>query len=233
MKKMLLLFVISFFFIKGIDAQKLPTFDADFGKKTVFGQEIRIPYLDVKSYYGYIKSGTTPDEEKGGKKYYYLYLWVPVAVPEIGIRMVSPVPKDMKPEKLDYVMDDYTANSSDTKSYFDTWISLERSSVIFNDSNFVENVKNGDWTMLGQNDDSSELPKQPSGNKYNSLMRITSDKDNPTKSIVKGLYRIGFTTFKSGDVQGSFIAQIGAIVKIPGTIICKNLDGLKAILDSK
>jgi hypothetical protein len=232
MKKILFLFAFTLFLITGIKAQDLPTFDADFGKKTVFGQEIRIPYTDVVSYFGYIKAGSTPDEERGGKKYYYLYLWIPTAVPEIGIRMVSPV-TDMKPGKLDYVMDDFTANSSDKTSYFDTWISFERSSVILNDSSFVENVKNGSWTSFGQNDDSSELPKQPSGKKYNSLMRITSNTSNPTKSLVKGLYRIGFTTFKTGEVQGSFIAQIGAIVKIPGTIIARNLDGLKAILDSK
>lgn len=232
MKKILFAVAVLLFVFKSVNAQDLPTFDADLGKKTVFGQEIRIPYLDVKSYFGYIKTGSTADEERGGKKYFYLYLWIPVAVPELGIRMVSPV-TDMKPDKLDYVMDEFKENSSDKKSYFDTWISLERSSVIFNDSNFVENVKNGEWTLLGQNDDSGELPKQPSGNKYNSLMRISSDKNNPTKSLVKGLYRIGFTTFKTGDVQGSFIAQIGAVVKIPGTIICKNLDGLKAILDSK
>lgn len=232
MKKILFAVAVLFFVFKLTNAQDLPTFDADLGKKTIFGQEIRIPYLDVISYFGYIKAGSTADEERGGKKYFYLYLWIPVAVPELGIRMVSPV-TDMKPEKLDYVMDEFKENSTDKKSYFDTWISLERSSVIFNDSNFVENVKNGEWTLLGQNDDSSELPKQPSGNKYNSLMRISSDKNNPTKSLVKGLYRIGFTTFKTGDVQGSFIAQIGAVVKIPGTIICKNLDGLKAILDSK
>jgi hypothetical protein len=233
MKKIIFLLALSLFFIKGINAQSLPTFDADFGKKTVFGQEIRIPYTDVISYFGYIKSGSTPDEERGGKKYYYLYLWIPVASPEIGIRMVSPVPKDMKPEKLDYVMDDYTANSSDSKSYFDTWISFERSSVLLNDSGFVENVNNGSWTLLGQNDDSGELPKQPSGKKYNSLMRITSDVNNPTKSLVKGLYRIGFTTFKTGDVQGSFIAQIGSVVKIPGVVITKTLEGMKTILDSK
>jgi hypothetical protein len=232
MKKIFLLIAISLFMVKFSNAQKLPTFDADLGKKTVFGQEIRLPYTDVVSYYGYIKSGSTPDEERGGKKYYYLYLWVPSAVPEIGIRMVSPV-TDMKPEKPDYVMDEYKENSNDKTSYFDTWISLERSSVILNDSGFVENVKNGSWTSYGQNDDSGELPKQPSGNKYNSLMRITSDASNPTKALVKGLYRIGFTTYKTGEVQGSFIAQIGAVVKIPGTIIARNLDGLKAILDSK
>lgn len=233
MKKLLFAIAVFLFIFKAAEAQKLPTFDADFGKKTIFGQEIRIPYLDIISYFGYIKAGSTPDEERNGKKYYYLYLWIPVASPELGIRMVSPVPKSLKPEKLDYVMDEYTENSSDNKSYFDTWISFERSSVFLNDSNFVENVKNGEWTLLGQNDDSGELPAQPSGSKYNSLMRITSDKNNPTKSLVKGLYRIGFTTFKTGEVQGSFIAQIGSVVKIPGTVITRSLEGMKTILDTK
>ena len=55
------------------------------------GKEIRVPYSDVISYYGYIKPGAKPDEERGGKKYYYLYVWIPAVAPELGIRMVSPV----------------------------------------------------------------------------------------------------------------------------------------------
>ena len=231
MKRLIFLLVISLFLVKFTNAQKLPGFDADLGKKSIFGQEIRLPYTDVLSYFGYIKPGSTPNEERGGKKYYYLYLWIPTAVPEIGIRMVSPVPKDMKTEKLDYIMDEYTDNyANDKTGYFDTWISFERSSVFTNDSGFVENVKSGSWTMFGQNDDTGELPAQPSGKKYNSLMRISSDASNPTKSLVKGLYRIGFTTYKTGEVKGSFIAQIGAVVKIPGTVITKTLEGMKTIL---
>jgi len=233
MKKILFVLAVFLFLVKVTEAQKLPGFDADLGMKKVFGQEIRLPYTDVLSYYGYIKPGSTCDEERGGKKYYYLYLWIPSAIPELGLRMVSPVPKEMKPEKTDYVMDEYKDNTSDTKSYFDTWISLEKSNVYFNDSNFVENVKNATWTLMAQNDDSGELPAQPSGKKYNSLMRISSDANNPTKSLVKGLYRIGFTTYKTGEVQGSFIAQIGAVIKIPGTLITRTVEGMKTILDSK
>ena len=215
-----------------MNAQKLPTFDADLGKKTVFGQEIRIPYLDVISYFGYIKEGSVPDEERDGKKYYYLYLWIPVAAPEIGIRMVSPIPKNLSPGKGDFVMEDYTANFNERTKYFDTWISFERADGVLNDDDFVTKAKSASWTMYAQNDDSGELPKQPSGNKYNSLMRITSDVGNPTKSLVMGLYRIGFTTFKTGEVQGSFIAQIGAVVKLPGIQIAKDIESLKTAMDA-
>ena len=77
-------------------AQKLEKFGADMGKKSVMGKEVRIPYTDVISYYGYIKPGLKPDAEKGGKKFYYIYVWIPAAAPEIGIRMISPVPEKQK-----------------------------------------------------------------------------------------------------------------------------------------
>jgi hypothetical protein len=233
MKKLILCFVISLMLTKVINAQKLPTFDADLGKKSIFGQEIRIPYMDVISYFGYIKEGSVPDEERGGKKYYYLYLWIPVASPEIGIRMVSPIPSHLSTGKEDFIMEDYTANFNERKKYFDTWISLERADLVIDDSNFVSNAKNANWRMYSQNDDSGELPAQPSGSKYNSLMRISSEVSNPSKALVMGLYRIGFTTYKTGEVQGSFIAQIGSPIKLPGTLIAKDLESLKKALDSK
>jgi hypothetical protein len=90
------------------------------------GKEIRVPYTDISSYYGYIKPGAAPDEVKGGKKMYYVYVWIPLAAPEIGVRMISPVPDSMKPSDKDYVTDDYKANEADTKNFFDTWVSLER-----------------------------------------------------------------------------------------------------------
>jgi hypothetical protein len=232
MKKLIFFIAISLFFVKGMNAQKLPTFEADLGKTTVFGQEIRIPYLDVISYFGYIKEGSTPDEERDGKKYYYLYLWIPVAAPEIGIRMVSPIPKNLSPGKGDFVMEDYTANFNERTKYFDTWISFERADGILNDDDFVSKAKTASWTVYGQNDDCSDLPKQPSGNRYNSQMRISSDVSNPTKSLVTGLYRIGFTSYKTGEVQGSFIAQIGAPVKLPGIQIARDFESLKAAIDA-
>lgn len=80
------------------------------------------------------------------------------------------------------------------------------------------------WNVIDQNDDSGEMPAQPSGSKYNSLMRITSEVSNPLKALTAGLYRIGFTTYKKGEVQGSFMAEIGAPIKLPGVKISKTLE---------
>lgn len=234
MKKMhLLLAGLGLSLAVGMNAQKLDKFGAEAGKKSVMGKEIRIPYTDMISYYGYVKPGSAPDETRDGKKYYYLYIWIPAAVTEMGVRMVSPVPEKMAtPEKGDIVSADYTANVSDTKNYFDTWISLERAEGVTSTAD-LDKGKTAKWNRYDQNDDSGEMPAQPSGSKYNSLMRITSEVSNPLKALVTGLYRIGFTTYKVGEVQGGFLAQVGTPVKLPGVKIAKSIDELKAAVNEK
>jgi hypothetical protein len=212
----------------GAAAQKLDKFGADMGKKSALGKEIRIPYTDIQSYYGFIKPGAAPDEVKGGKKMYYVYVWIPIAAPEIGVRMISPVPDSMKPTDKDYVSATYKENATDTKSFFDTWVTLERATDVLKIDDVAAKAKSAKWVTIDKNDDSSEMPAQPSGSKYNSLMRITSNPSDPMKSLVMGLYRIGFTTYKTGEVQGSFLAQIGSPVKLPGVAIAANPADLAA-----
>lgn len=222
MKKNVLAGLICLAFGITATAQKLDKFGADLAKKSVMGKEIRVPYTDMTSYFGYIKPGSKPDEVKGGKKMYYIYVWIPIAAPEIGIRMISPVPESVTPSDKDYVSADFKANTADTKNFFDTWVTLERAEGIFKIEDVAAKAKTANWTKIESNDDSSEMPAQPSGSKYNSLMRITSDTSNPTKSLVLGLYRIGFTTYKTGEVQGSFLAQLGAPIKLPGVAVAVN-----------
>lgn len=219
MKKRVLAIIICLGSLSIASAQKLDKFGADLAKKSVMGKEIRVPYTDLTSYFGYIKPGSKPDEVKGGKKMYYIYVWIPMAAPEIGIRMISPAPESVKPTDKDYVSADYTANASDTKNFFDTWVTFERAEGILKLEDVAAKAKTAKWNTIESNDDSSDMPAQPSGSKYNSLMRITSDTSNPTKAIVMGLYRIGFTTYKTGEVQGSFLAQLGAPIKLPGVAV--------------
>src|SRR5688572_14908778 len=129
MKKLVILSIVSFAI--GLSAQKgLPKFGADLGKKSVMGQDVRITYTSIVSYYGYVKPGTAPDATVGGKKMYYLYMWIPVAAPEIGVRMISPIPADMKAATTDFASESYTANSTERTTYFDTWIALEKADGI-------------------------------------------------------------------------------------------------------
>lgn len=228
MKKNVLALLVCLGTLSVATAQKLDKFGADLAKKSMMGKEIRVPYTDLNSYFGFIKPGAKPDEVKGGKKMYYVYVWIPIAAPEIGIRMISPAPDSVTPTDKDYVTADYTANKADTKSFFDTWVTFERAEGVLKLEDAAAKAKTAKWTSIETNDDSSEMPAQPSGSKYNSLMRITSDTSNPTKSLVMGLYRIGFTTYKTGEVQGSFLAQIGAPIKLPGVAIAAKAEDLMA-----
>lgn len=215
-------------------AQKMGKFGADMGKKSVMGKEIRVPYTSMTSYYGYVGGDSKPDEEKGGKKYYYLYVWIPVAAPELGLRMISPVPESEKPNAGDFMSESYKANEAERTSYFDTWISFDKASGIMSAADAKSKAKSATWNTIDKNDDSGEMPANPGGSKYNSLMRLTSEVSNPLKALTVGLYRIGFTTYKTGDVKGSFLAQIGAPIAIPGIIVAGSLDELnKKLSESK
>ena len=207
----------------------LPNFGADFGKKSTPMGEIRIPYTDCISYYGYVAPGAQPDAVVNGKNMFFLYVWIPIVAPEIGVRMCSPAAG--APKAGDFVSPDYTANTSDKTNYFDTWINFERAADIINPEDIKAKAASTSWILYESNDDSGEMPKQPSGSKYNSLLRVTSSTSEPLKALVRGLYRVGFTTYKVGEVKGSFLAQVGAPIKIPGVVVAKDINSLVAEIE--
>ncbi len=211
----------------------LPSFGADLGKKSSPVGEVRLPYTSMVNYFGYVQPGSQPDEVREGKKMYYLYMWIPVVAPEIGVRMISPVADLAKPaEKGDFVDALFTSKgSADKTNYFNTWVRVERCLTAINPEDITKPCSQ--WTNFGDNDDSAELPAQPSGNKYNSVLRITSTPSDPLKALVRGLYRIAFTTYKVGEVQGSFLAQVGAPVALPGVAIAKTTADLSKLVAAK
>lgn len=204
-------------------AQKLDKFASSTEKK-VGPKTIKVPYTDVVSYLGYAAPGNE-DATVDGKKFYYIYLWVPAVAPELGVRMMSPA-KGLK-LKDPIKAADYDANANGD-DYFDTYITLERSDIISKDAISADAVASANWTVLERNDDSSEMPKQPSGSSYNSLLRYKSEVGNPTKALTVGLYRVGFTTYKRGEVNGTFLAEVAAPIKLPGVVMAKTLEELTA-----
>jgi len=209
----------------------LPTFGSDLGKQEAMGQEVRPPYTSVISYYGYVAPGGEPDEVRDGKKMYYLYLWVPAVAPEIGVRMISPVKSLAKADpKKDFIDPAYLANK-DSDAYFDTWVRFERCLAAVNPEDITKPC--AQWVTFGENDDSSELPANPGGSKYNSVLRLATSTDDPLKALVRGMYRVAFTTYKVGEVQGTFLAQVGAPVDLPGTAIARSPADLAKAVNEK
>ena len=221
-KKFLSIILSISMIIPAVHAQKVGQFGSSIEKR-IGPKKMRVPYTDIISYLGYAEPGSE-DEVVDGKKYTYLYLWVPAVAPEIGIRMISPA--DGKNIDNAFIAPNFIAHR-DTKDYFDTYITLERSNITSLNGLTEDKIKHASWIKLGYNDDSSELDKQPSGNKYNSLMRYESDSSDPLRALTVGLYRIGLTTFKRGDVKGTFLAQVGSPVKLPGVIITRDIKDLK------
>lgn len=189
-------------------------------EKTVGPKTIQVPYTDVISYLGYAQLGSE-DEIIKGKKYTFIYVWIPAVAPELGVRMMSPV-GDYNPNGAT-IASDFEAHKA-SADFFDTYITLEKSTITSADKITAENVKSAIWTLMESNDDSSEMPAQPSGSKYNSLFRVISESSNPGKALTKGLYRIGFTTFKTGEVKGTFVAEVGSPIKLPGVVINRDLN---------
>ena len=103
---------------------------------------------------------------------------------------------------------------------------MERSDIISADKISVDGVKSAKWFTLAKDDDSSEMPKTPRGTRYNSLLRYKSVVGNPLKALTVGLYRIGFTTYKTGEVNGTFLAEVASPVKLPGVGVAKTLEEL-------
>ena len=216
---LLIVFLLS---VSTVSAQKLKTFGSSIEKK-IGPVKKRVPYLNVISYLGHASPGTE-NEVKDGKKFYYIYVWVPAVAPELGLRMMSPAGKTKKLK--DPIMGAGYEENKGSKDFFDTYITLERSDVFTKEG--IAGSASANWTTLKKNDDSGEMPKQPSGRKYNSLLRYKSKAGDPLKALTTGLYRIGFTSYKKGEVNGTFVAQIGSPVKLPGVVMSNTIEGLLA-----
>ena len=190
----------------------------------VAGIEARLPYANYSNYFGYVDSSVQPEGKYKGKDTYYLYAWVPAAVDEIGVSMISPAVST--PEGADFKHANYTPGmQKDAEKFFDTYIVFDRLNIIDNTK-----IKNGGKVLqnLGRNDDTSELPANPSGANYNSLLRKTTSMNNASEALVRGVYRISFTSFRS-NVEGSFEATIGT--NVPGVKIAASLEELHELVN--
>ncbi len=194
-------------------------------KSKGFGpMKVSLPYVNYNKYFGYVDKDVKPEGKYKDKDAYYLYVWVPAAIDELGISMVSPATN--KPGKGDFVHEYFNKGmKKDKKAFFDTYLVLDRMDVTD-----AKKIKSGGKVLqtLQTNDDSSELPKNPGGRKYNSLLRHESQVSSPTKALVRGLYRITFTSFR-GAVSGSYMATLGS--NVPGIKIASSLEKLDELVN--
>ena len=174
-----------------------------------------IPYTDVVSYFGYIDSSWVAADTIAGIKMYYLYFFLPRNANKVGLRMISPVPDYVFPNKGDVVAEEYFNFIKTNKDYFDPWIMLEHQVEMKYQDNSDTTKRIKEWIALGENNDAEELIAQPSGKKTNALLRVVSDTTQLYKTLDAGVCRVGFSSLKDTLISGSFILQIGASVILP------------------
>lgn len=204
----------------------LPTLTSSIEKGIGFAK-VSVPYANSVNYFGYIDKESKADEVIKGKNAYYIYAWVPAALDELGVRMISPVGDLAKPEKSDFVQSGFKKkNKKDGNTWFDTWLRVERMDVVESDK--IKDAKDS-IQVLATNDDGDDTYKEKRHAKYNSLTRIQTDVSSPTKALVRGLYRIALTTYKRGEVEGSFVATVGT--NVPGVKLATSLDELHKMVN--
>lgn len=189
--------------------------------------KVALPYANSVNYFGYIDKSSKPSEKINGKDAYYIYIWVPAALDELGVRMISPVGDLAKPSKDDFVQKGFEKKlSKDADKWFDTWIRVERMNVF--EPEKIRNAKKV-FSVLEQDDDGDDTYDEERHAKYNSLTRIETQVNKPEKALTRGLYRVAFTTYKRGNVEGSFVATIGT--NIPGVKMATSLSELHKIVN--
>ncbi|SGZ04392.1 LipL32 [Moritella viscosa] len=140
--------------------------------------------------------------------------------------MISPA--EATPAEGDFVQSTFEASlQSAPNKFFDTYITLDRLNIVDK-----AKINKGGKVLqaLNYNDDTSELPANPSGSSYNSLLRQVSEVSSPTKALVRGVYRISFTSFRSA-IEGSFEATIGT--NVPGVKIAASLEELHELVNKE
>lgn len=217
---------VAFDLNKLVDGDGLPTLTSSTVKRVGF-TKVAAPYANSVNYFGYIDPSSKADATINGKDAYYLYVWVPGALDELGVRMISPVGDLAKPEKGDFVQDGYKKkHKADKDKWFDTWIRVERMKVV--DPAKIKTASKS-LQVLDEDDDGDDTYEEKRHSKYNSLSRVKTKMGSPTKALVRGLYRVAFTTYKKGKVEGSFVATIGS--NVPGIKMATSLKELHKMVN--
>jgi len=211
---------------KLVDGDGLPTLTSSMTKRVGF-TKVSVPYANTVEYFGYIDADVKPDAVINDKDAYFIYMWVPGAIDELGVRMISPVGDLAKPEDGDFVQDNFSKKfSEDDKTWFDTWLRVERMDVV--DPSNIKKAKEA-IQVLDEDDDGDDTYEEKRHSEYNSLVRIKTELGSPTKALVRGLYRISLTTFKRGKVEGSFVTTIGS--NVPGVKLATSLEELDKLVN--
>lgn len=180
----------------------------------------KMAFPEIKTYFGYLPLDSNQTTNQG--KRISLYLSLETDIKEIGIRVISPVPENIFPNKNEMVSDQYQFFQQDKKSFFDPVIKVFKASEFTTGDHGSKTVS---WSVFAENDNSFELFPQPSGKQNNALIRKYDQHKTDSLFCKKGFYRIDIFPADTVMTSGSFIMQVGTTSEIPVIRLSEKGDG--------
>lgn len=198
-------------------------FRAELGSVDVDGQLVHPSYLSSVRYFGYLQSEDASIGDANAvndERAPFVYAWLAHALPELGVRVVSPSASMPAPQAHhDVIEPSWTAHASE-RSGFDACVRIERCVVLRDPTQ--QDARCERWLPLGDNEDSSEVPPNPQGEPTNAVVRVQSNSEDPLFSLVRGLYRVQFARCRQGPAQGPFVLELGAPMSLEGAAMARS-----------
>jgi hypothetical protein len=211
-KKSSVIFFYCFLICFSAPAQRLDRFAMS---KFAAGGERGVAYPLQKNFYAKFPSDTIPSYVKNDTTYYFVYLWLPESVKELGLQIISPVPEFASAAKGDYEAEDYHDSLKKAGKYFAPKLLIERVLNINSPEEIFGKENKVAYRLVGRNDNPDE--------KNHSLMRFgVTEKD--TALAPAGLYCITIASAENKKPEGAFVLQVGVTEIIAGLKLFRRAD---------
>lgn len=199
---------------------------ADLGSTRIGDKVARAPYMSQFSYFGYVEpTAKTARQDEA------IYFWLPVSTQELGVRFISGPTVNVRPDARHDVQEAAYKEHRKDKARFDPAIEVQRCLTALDEVD-VSNAC-GQWVALGENDDSVEVPTDDQGRHVNSLVRVSTNPDDPLKALGRGLYRVNIQGAKQSAPKGTFVLQLGAPVLLDAVAMARTPEALAQLLASR
>ena len=213
------------------DGSKIGSFKST-SNKAIAGKKVYAPYTNIYSFQEYIDGEDKENQMIDGEKTIRLYMWIPVAANEIGIRMISPASRVKA--KNPVATEAFAKNATVPDQLASLDLKLEKANIISTEK--ITAAESANWTKIETTrptTDAYQLNNQYSNTGFKAG-RAVSNSDDALGALTRGLYRIDMivpSIAKSGK-KGTLLAQIGFPVKIPGVVIAKSIEELTQAINN-
>jgi hypothetical protein len=184
-------------------AQRLEPFGSGGNKKT--GMNARsIPYENTLFYFECINDNNDFLVKDGKKEAYVMYFFLEDSLQEIGLRVLSPIPELVSPNRGHIVTANYLDSCDYKEKGFDPVLKISRSKKQFSRTELSQLETKPEFILLGENDNNDEMNV-----KENALIRLQSNADS--LNLSPGLYSISISSATKNPMRGNFLLQIGTV----------------------